>query len=325
MMPISNLQLKLKNDIGIKEKERELVFPNFEDISVSTNTFIAMTNLILDLKKLSDFLPITEYIVMPKKRGRKKKTEVVEQHRNIPDGSIVTLKFENKMRGVDLKQKKSQNKKKKSKWFRNSFTIVMFLDNKPINFKLCNNGMAQLTGIKLEKQAQNCIKYVWEHIKDEENNIFKFSRGSHLEAMFIPAMRNIDFSLGFNVDREKLSRYMSTQTEFHSLLETSFGYTGVNIKIPINVDITLMEIVKLKYKSDTWIEEKTTYNEYLKYLSEKDQLKKINKDRYNTFLVFHSGRVILSAINAEFSRDSYYYFLKIIKTCHKEIEEKLDI
>ena len=65
------------------DKEHELVFPEFEDIRVSTKTFIAMTNLIIDLKKLFDFLPITEYIVVPKKRGRKKKTEQAEPIRNI--------------------------------------------------------------------------------------------------------------------------------------------------------------------------------------------------------------------------------------------------
>ena len=307
------------------DKEHELVFPEFEDIRVSTKTFIAMTNLIIDLKKLFDFLPITEYIVVPKKRGRKKKTEQAEPIRNILHGSIVTLKYENKIRGVDLKQKKNQNKKKKSKWFRNSFTVVIILNDKPVNFKVCQNGMVQLTGIKEDTQAEECIKFVWKYIKDEENNIYKFSRGSILETMFIPAMRNIDFSLGFNVDREKLSKYMSTQTEFHSLLETSFGYTGVNIKIPINIDITKMEIKKLIYKNNEWIEEMTIYNEYMQYLSEKDQSKKINKDRYNTFLIFHSGRAILSSINAKYSRDSYYYFLKIIRTCYKDIQEQLDI
>ena len=147
----------------------------------------------------------------------------------------------------------------------------------------------------------------------------------HLEAMFIPAMRNIDFSLGFNVDREKLSRYMSTQTEFHSLLETSFGYTGVNIKIPIVLDIRSMKIKKLSFKDNNWFESMTTYDEYMQYISEKEQHKKMNKDRFNTFLVFHSGRVILSSINAEYSKESYYYFLKIIRTCYDVIEERLDI
>ena len=308
-----------------EKKEGTLKFPDFENIKVSTKTFIAMTNMIIDLKKLFEFLPITDYIVVPKKRGRKKKTEVVEHSRNILHGSIVTLKYENKIRGIDLKQKKSQTKKKKSKWFRNSFTVVMILNDKPINFKICQNGMMQLTGIKIDSQAEDCVKFIWDHIKHEENNIYKFSRNTRLESLFIPAMRNIDFSLGFNVDREKLSRYMSVQTEFHSLLETSFGYTGVNIKIPLAIDITQMKIKKIIYKNDSWLEEMTIYNEYMQFLSEKDKLKKINKDRYNTFLVFHSGRVILSSINAEFSRDSYYYFLKIIKTCHKEIEEKLDV
>jgi hypothetical protein len=85
-----------------------------------------------------------------------------------------------------------------------------------------------------------------------------------------------------------------------------------------------MEIKKLVYK-DGWKEEMTIYSEYMRYISEKEQAKKLNKERYNTFLVFHSGRTILSSMNAKYARDSYYYFLKIIRTCHKEIEEKLKI
>lgn len=317
--------IKFTDTINKNAKDRPLVFPEFEDIKVSTKTFIAMTNIIIDLKKLFEFLPVTDYTVIPKKRGRKKKLEPVEPSVSVENGSIVTLKYENKLRGVELKQRKSQTKKKKSKWFRNSFTVVIMLKDKPVNFKVCMNGMFQITGLKLDSQAEECVKFIWEHIKDQENNIYKFSRGSHLEALFIPAMRNIDFSLGFNVDREKLARYMSTQTEFHSLLETSFGYTGVNVKIPIDLDITKMEIRKLSHKDEKWTEEITLYSEYLQFLSEKDQLKKLNKDRYNTFLIFQSGKTILSSINAKYSRDSYYYFLKIIRTCYNQIEERLDI
>ena len=315
-----------EDTINKAKDSASLVFPEFEDIKVSTKTFIAMTNLIIDLKQLFEILPITEYTVIPKKRGRKKKAGIIEQLKEIPHGSIVTLKHENKMRGVDIKQKKpNDRKKKKSKWFRNSFTVVMILNGKPVNFKVCQNGMFQVTGVKLDSQAEDCVKIIWNHIKDRENVIYKFSRKINFEAMFVPAMRNVDFSLGFNVDREKLSRYMSTQTEFHSLLETSFGYTGVNIKVPLDIDISQMKIKKITYKEDDFVESMTIYNEYMQYLSEKERNKKINKDRYNTFLVFHSGRTILSSINAEYSRDSYYYFLKIIRTCYKEIEERLDV
>lgn len=302
---------------------KKLTFPKFEDIKVSTKTFIAMTNLNIDLKKLFSFLPITDYIVIPKKRGRKKKVGTTDPNLNIESGSIITMKYENNLRGVDLKQKKSNQKKKNSKWFRNSFTVVIIMDKKPINFKICQNGMFQITGCKLDEHAENCIKYIWDFIKDEKD-LYTLSRGETVETLFIPAMRNIDFSVGFNIDREKLAHYMSTQTEFHSLLETSFGYTGVNIKIPIENDVSDMKIKKIFYRNEMWEEEFTTYGDYLKFLPEKDRNKKLNKDRYNTFLVFHSGKIIMSGSCSDFMVKSYYYFLEIIKKAYPLIEERLD-
>ena len=316
---------KVKNSLSNKmTSNKTLNFPNFDDIKVSTKTFIAMTNLKIDLNKLFDFLPVTEYVVIPKKRGRKKKNSTEDPNIDIKSGSIITMKFENKLKGVDLKLKKNQNKKKPVKWFRNSFTVVIMVDNKKINFKICSNGMLQLTGLKKDEHAEECIKYIWEYIKDQKE-IYSFIRGDYLEILLIPAMRNIDFSIGFIVDREKLAKYMSTQTEFHSLLETSFGYTGVNIKLPINKNILDMKIKKIKYIEDEWSQEFTNYSEYISHLSEKERLKKINKERYNTFLVFHSGHVIMSASCYDFAVNSYYYFLEIIRKCWHEIEEKLDI
>jgi TATA-box binding protein (TBP) (component of TFIID and TFIIIB) len=304
---------------------KNLIFPEFEDIKVSTKTFIAMTNLNINLQKLFDFLPTTNYVVIPKKRGRKKKFEYIDPNIGVESGSILTMKFENNMKGVDLKQKKMQSKKKPAKWFRNSFTIVILIDGKPINFKICQNGMFQITGIKVDSQAEECIKYIWSYIK-EQHDIYSFSRSNNLEVLFIPAMRNIDFSVGFNIDREKLTNYMNTQTDFHSLLETSFGYTGVNIKFPIVNDITTMGIKKIIYLDENnWSETMTTYKEYISFLTEKERLKKINKDRYTTFLVFHSGKIIVSSSCAEFARGSYYDFLDIIRKSYHIIEEKLDV
>lgn len=304
----------------------DLVFPEFDDIKVSTKTFIVMTTININLKKLFEYLPIVDYTIIPKKRGRKKKIYNVDQNVVIDSGSIISMKFENQLKGVELKQKK--NKIKKSKWFRNSFTVVMMIDNKPINFKICQNGVFQITGCKFDIHAESALKHIWDYIKGE-NDIYNFKDKEEFEMLFIPAMRNIDFSLGFNVDREKLAKYMTTQTEFHSLLETSFGYTGVNIKIKILDDICSMKIKKLIYnengkeEASKWEEIETTYAEYLGRLSEKERLKKINKDRYSTFLVFHSGKCLLSSICADFSRDTYYYFLKIIRTSFDVIEERL--
>jgi TATA-box binding protein (TBP) (component of TFIID and TFIIIB) len=313
-------------EVQKKKTGDDLVFPDFDSIKVSTKTFTAMTNLVIDLDKLFDFLPVTDYVVVPKRRGRKKKVVVVDPNKNITDGSIITLKHIEKLRGVDLKKKQTDKKKKKKKWFRNSFTTVMFLD-KLINFKICKNGTFQMTGCKSVSHAHKCVKYIWEYIKNEEDNIYTYSRGDSLEALFIPAMRNIDFSVGFFVDREKLARYMSTQKDFHCLLETSFGYTGVNIKLPIYKEITELVITKMTYTKDReYIETvNAPYQEYLDYLPIKERDSKIKADRYNTFLVFHSGKLIMSGIHADFMRDTYYYFLRIIRKCYDEIEERLDV
>jgi len=311
-------------EVQKKRTGADLVFPEFDDIKVSTKTFTAMTNLVINLPKLFDFLPITDYVVVPKRRGRKKKVVVVDPNKDIPEGSIITLKHIEKLRGVDLKKKKTEKKKKK--WFRNSFTTVMMLD-KLINFKICQNGTFQMTGCKSAAHAHKCVKYIWEYIKNEEGNIYTYNHGNALNALFVPAMRNIDFSVGFFVDREKLARYMATQDDFHCLLETSFGYTGVNIKLPISKEITELVITKMTYTKDREYINivDAPYQEYLDYLPIKERDAKIKADRYNTFLVFHSGKLIMSGIHADFMRDTYYYFLEIIRGCFDEIEERLDV
>ena len=323
-----NSCLNNKMTTPVQKAGKDLIFPEFDDIKVSTKTFTATTNLNIKLDVMFQKLPITSYIVVPKKRGRKRKSEQVDPNKDIEPGSIITIKYEKEIRGVELKPKKIKQDKKK-KWFRNSVTVVIMLD-KPINFKVCRNGTFQMTGCKTHEHAELCVQYIWKYIQNE-TDIYQFSRGETLEILFIPSMRNIDFSLGFLVDREKLNKYMCSQKEFYCLLETSFGYTGVNIKIPLSSDISKMKIKKVVYGENSkssekleWTENWTTYQEYLDLLLQKDRESKMNDTRYNTFLVFHSGKVIMSGLEAEFMRDVYYHFLRIIRMAYDKIEERLN-
>jgi len=77
----SNIAEKISSTSTIVENKptRELAFQEFEDIKVSTKTFIAMTNLILDLKKLFEFLPVIDYTVIPKKREEKRKLKLLNK------------------------------------------------------------------------------------------------------------------------------------------------------------------------------------------------------------------------------------------------------
>ena len=300
-----------------------LPFREFDDIPVSTKTFIVMTNLQLDINKLFEFLPITHYEIVPKKRGRKKKSAVIDPNKDIPDGSIITLDIAGKIRGVKLKKRKKQNSKG-TDYFRNSITVVMCIDGKHVNFKISRNGKFQMTGCKKDSQAENCIKYIWEYIKDT-SDIFTLQESTAFKAIFIPAMRNIDFNLGFILDREKLDEYFNTCTSYHSLLETSIGYTGVNIKIPVVKPITELNIKELTYRKGAWAKPKyISYQNYLSTLKPKEQEKRIAKPRHNTFLVFQSGNVIMSSMCEDFARETYYEFLDIIRKNYKKFEEKLD-
>ena len=79
---------------------KDLVFPEFDDIKVSTKTFIVMTSITINLKKLFEYLPIVEYNIIPKKRGRKKKMYNVDQNVVIDSGSIISMKFESQLKNL---------------------------------------------------------------------------------------------------------------------------------------------------------------------------------------------------------------------------------
>ena len=49
----------------------------------------------------------------------------------------------------------------------------------------------------------------------------------------------------------------------------------------------------------------------------------MDTERYNTFLVFHSGKVIMSGLTFEFMENIYNMFIDLMKEVQPEIEEKL--
>ena len=290
----------------------------FNNIVISTETIIAKTNWKVDILALFNHLPITYYKVIPKKRGRKSKDEKKEEKSDdLKDGEIITLKIGNKIRGVNLKEKKNAKR-----FFRNSLTIVMFLDNKFINFKVSKNGKFQFTGCKNEFHSQRSMEFIYEYTKDS-TKIIQID-GDQSEIIFITVMTNINFNLGFCINRENLDEYINTKTKYYSLLETSFGYTGVNIKILLE-NINNIPIHKIIYNNETdeWEKIEFNYAKYIDTLDEKEKKKELSKVRYNTFLVFQSGNVILSSPHKECMRNTYHEFMEIIDTCKDRIEEKI--
>lgn len=297
------------------------VMPAFDSISVSTKTVIAHTNATYDIARLFDKIPVVDYTPPIKRRGRRVQPPPPDDKELLPSGAIVTLKYFQHCRGVDLKKR---GKKNSGKFFRNALSVVMKVGDKLVNFKLSKNGKFQMTGVKTNEHAVNCVKFLWKYILDLEDHTLYTISGGILEVIVKVVMTNIDFSLGFKVNREKLDHHFNSVTDYHSLLETSFGYTGVNIKFPniLNMDQHLSRYT-LDVEKNEWKEDVVTMRSYLERLSPGEFQKETNKRRYNTFLVFHSGNVIMSGSVSENMRGCYYQFLDIIKESRSVIEEQL--
>lgn len=310
----------------------------FDDIEISTQTIIAKTNWKINTGELFMSLPITEYKVIPKKRGRRPKEEKKEEPQILNDGEIITLKLGDKLRGVDLKNKKkkeeskeedkksnrSAKNKKNESFFRNSLTIVMYCQGKLINFKISKNGKFQFTGCKNDDHAHLCLDFIknyTSHIQDKK--ILSLPLNSNLEVLYITVMSNINFSLGFCINKENLDDYVNKNTDYHSLLETTFGYTGVNIKFKLG-KMDEIPIIKMNYNKDNWERDIIKYKDYFQTLDDKEKFKEGNKVKFCTFLCFQSGQCIMSSPHKSCMKSAYYEFMKMIGDCKNFIQEKIE-
>ncbi len=299
----------------------ELIITPFEDIKISTETIIACSNLYFDLNLLYTYLPITDYSVIKRKRGRKKKDTSVDPNLNVPQGSIISVQNKTNVRGVILKKKLSQT------YFLNSITVIVVLENqKLINTKISKNGKFQITGCKDNKHFLNCVKNIYHHIRETEIQIgekicrFKSEKSTVPRIIFNVVMKNIDFKAGFPIQRDLLDTFINMNTNFNSYYEGSIT-TGVNIKIKSEkhydsmLDCLEIEDKEIKHSM-------VEFEEYLNLLDEKERKKELKKVKYFTFLVFCSGSTILSGSGPDMKK-IYENFMKILLLNRDKFEEKL--
>lgn len=300
---------------------------NFEDIKISTQTIIGISNLNINIDKLFHKFQIHPYTVIEKRRGRKRKNDVEKKPEILQDGAIITVKYGDTIRGIDTKQKK-----KHGKFFRNALTIVMFIAGKQINFKISKNGKFQFTGCRDIKHAIECIKHMWEQIHsvdtknsliNDTDSLYDLKNGDkNFTIKFLTVMANIDFNIGFPINREKLDSFINSNTYYNSLLETSFGYTGVNIKIKVqNPQDFNIECIEYNFETKSWLDSSISYSEFIETESAYQKYK--TKYRYNTFLVFHSGNIIMSGFNPKYMKNCYQKFRKLLIDNRESIEEKI--
>jgi hypothetical protein len=325
IMMATKIKEEIKEEIKekIKEKIKEEVkgdnFKEFDDINISTMTIIMTTNLEMDLEWLYDILPVPHFdtkgvVIKTNKDFQNYMTQL-----NPPYGTITMVQYKEHLKGFKIR-------KKKQKFFRNALSIVMYV-GKLVTIKIPTKGKLQMTGCIGDDQSEMCIKYFWNILQQHTpspNTYFLSGNSKCLETTVNIVMTNIIFKMGYHINRQNLDLYMNQCTDFNSLLETSFGYTGVNIKIPFKLIPEETKIKQMKCNEyGVWETSFISYNAYIQSLSDRDREKELSKKRRNTFLVFHSGTAIMSGMTTQYMKDVYDKFISIMREARNEIEETI--
>ena len=297
----------------------------FEDIAISTKTVIGISNLKIDLEKFFTYIPITDFVPQEKKRGRKKRIQVTLNHNNLPYGSIISVQKKKEIRGACLKSKRSSETVSSNKdYFLHSVSLVIVLeDNKQINLKVSSNGKLQITGCKNDEHFINAVTSLYDTMNNVEKwtneKLYTLSHGDKLEVLFNTVMQNMDFNVGFKINRQKLDKFIEKHTSHTSIYEGSLA-TGVNIKVKSDASIEPV-ITHVLYDGKILEKDYSSYEEYNTRLNKKKETK---KDKRHTFLVFSSGSVIMSSTGTgmkEIYEDIVDIFIKNRKHFEMTTEE----
>jgi len=274
---------------------------DYDNIKISTKTIIGTSNLGINIQKVFTNMPLDE--------GPQTKQV-----------NIRTIYY-----GVERRGMVCCEKKKKKKSFRNAINIIAELDNqKFINFKVSKNGKFQMTGCKSEQHAITIVSHFIQHLIETCRDCVTLAKNNSILVFFQTVMTNIDFSIGFKINRQKLDEQMNKDTSYHSLLETSCGYTGVNIKFPLDMKWWELEVPVLycsQMIENQPLEWKNT-RESLCQMMEVTSDKKTKK-KYNTFLVFHSGNIIMSGMMRDTMKKDFDIFVNLLKIWRPVIEERI--
>lgn len=337
-------------------------YPKFEDLKVSTRTIEIYTNIKLDFPKLFDNLPIYELDNVPLTK-KKKRPDIRKIF--APVGSIIGIRMFRKgiysTRGINTRPEKyliselrikrdngelssteqqtlqdlEQTYKKNVLDFQNQICIIMNVGTRiiikndketivPINLNIMTFSTSlKLVGCKTDPEIYTVIKVLWNHI----NTIECYSLIDNFPPRFIidPVMTNLDFQLGFKVNRIELNNVLNEPRYSSVIFTSSFEPTShTNVKIRMK-----------KYQPEGW-----EYNcimfpfpeEFNKYEMAKvsdnpyqDPRNKKKCSKFHTFLVPRSSKVIISGKYLPLLEEHYNYFIKIVDENREKIEEIYDL
>lgn len=223
--------------------------------------------------------------------------------------------------------------------FLNQLTIIMSIGkNPPLHIMMFKNKL-KIAGCKSVEDAMEAIILLWQnylvplsnfkkrilyspkkeivlnvienpkHISIKKpNELWGIRKGyDSPEFAFEIVMKNVDFTLGFNIDRYNLREVMNRKEyseHVHQSIYEPTGHTNVNTKIYMEEPKNL-QYAHLRFSAETVERFDETFIPF------KSKTKK--KVKYNTFIAFGSSKIILSGRYDSDMERAFNIFLSIIQ------------
>jgi hypothetical protein len=258
----------------------------------------------------------TEPVYTKRKRNIDKKKIVA------PYGTIVSCSTVDEVRGLDLRKKKKKKTESSIVYFRNTVTIEMAYKTRDdgstilINILIFNNCM-KISGCKSVRDAMEVVMVLWETYMAPAPGMWRITAPPLTTPRFLfeVVMQNYDVRFGFDIDRDKLNRFMNQAYFADWIAKSQFEatiHTNVNIKTYARPP-KVVRYHTLTYSGGT---ARHTYSRTNPYHT------KVSKKKNNTFTVFSTSETKISGRHRASIRHDYKKFVHIIQTHKEEIMER---
>lgn len=287
----------------------------FDQLNTTTRTYLGCMGMsFINMKAIYDHIPARPLVhSLPNK-----KIMIPNPSEELKFGEILFKEYGKEWEGTKFK--------KSSKPMANCITIIIYIE-KYHNIKLSNKGTIQMTGCTSDQTAIHIVQYIMDLILPLQQHWKYKEPYKGPRALIVPVMKNNSFDLGFSINREEADRYFHTYRSegVSSLFEPSVGYIAVNCKIYNEFDREEKTLNLLEKQDGKWGCAKTEIYEYAKEFAEEEREKRITKQSWTTFLIFHNGKVIMSGGCCESVRRKAFEKFIFIVFKHKSSIEYIPI
>ena len=212
---------------------------------------------------------------------------------------------------------------KKINHFLNQLTVVLSVGTQPLLNIMMFKDNLKFAGCKNVDDAVEAIMVLWQDHIVGNPKAWKLKDGETTpKFVFEVVMRNVDFKLGFPIERPALNMLMNREEFSDKIFMSQYESTGHT-----NVNIKMHSVKPEHFKYDCLVMPTNGTEPYftkVKLVKYKTPKKKDKYPKYVTFIVFSSSEIICSGRYDENMKEMYEFFVRTVFDYRQDIEEKLE-